>query len=85
MSRRKNERKLALYLLLAGILAVAAVAAYYWYASRFGSAYAAAIASQNASNVCTPPQGYTQEQWQQHISHHPDQYAKCFNQSNQTT
>lgn len=27
---------------------------------------------------CQTPQGYTEEQWREHMSHHPDRYKECF-------
>jgi len=26
---------------------------------------------------CKTPQGYTEEQWREHMSHHPDRYQEC--------
>lgn len=26
---------------------------------------------------CATPEGYTDEQWREHMGHHPDQYAEC--------
>ncbi len=39
--------------------------------------YLKAIQAQNPANVCETPAGYTDEQWREHMSHHPDQYAEC--------
>lgn len=32
---------------------------------------------QPATDKCQTPPGYTPEEWQDHISHHPDQYREC--------
>lgn len=32
-----------------------------------------------SNDICKTPQGYTDGQWQQHMSHHPDRYAQCLN------
>ena len=29
------------------------------------------------SDKCATPQGYTDEQWREHMGHHPDNYAEC--------
>lgn len=29
---------------------------------------------------CATPEGYTDEEWLEHMGHHPDQYAECLNQ-----
>lgn len=40
--------------------------------------YYIAISSENPSDICKTPSGYTDEQWRTHMSHHPDRYAQCF-------
>lgn len=30
-------------------------------------------------DICSPPQGVSLEDWQTHMSHHPNIYAECFN------
>jgi len=30
---------------------------------------------------CTPPEGYTDDSWRQHMGHHPDQYKDCLSQT----
>ena len=27
---------------------------------------------------CAVPEGYTDAEWQEHMSHHPDRYQECF-------
>lgn len=39
-------------------------------------AYKKALNSE-LSNKCATPAGYTDEQWRQHMGHHPDRYAEC--------
>ncbi len=31
----------------------------------------------DGDNLCKAPEGYTQEQWNEHMGHHPDQYKEC--------
>lgn len=31
-------------------------------------------------NVCEVPEGYTEESWNEHMSHHPDRYKQCLEQ-----
>lgn len=33
--------------------------------------------SNSVEDKCTPPQGYTEESWRTHMSHHPDIYKEC--------
>ncbi len=35
--------------------------------------------SSELSDKCKTPSGYTDEQWQEHLGHHPDRYAECLN------
>lgn len=30
---------------------------------------------------CTPPEGYTDDAWRQHMGHHPDEYKDCLSQT----
>lgn len=34
-------------------------------------------AAENPADKCAAPAGYTDEQWKEHMGHHPDQYAEC--------
>ncbi len=35
----------------------------------------------NPANKCLAPEGYTQESWEEHMSHHPSMYEECFSES----
>ncbi len=35
------------------------------------------------SSKCAAPAGYTQEQWTEHMGHHPEQYAECLGAATQ--
>ncbi len=34
--------------------------------------------AENPDDKCKAPEGYTQEKWNEHMSHHPEQYEECF-------
>ena len=38
--------------------------------------YAQFVADE-ASDKCQTPAGYTDEQWREHMGHHPDRYSEC--------
>jgi len=38
--------------------------------------YNKALASEQG-DICATPSGYTDKEWKQHMSHHPDRYAQC--------
>lgn len=33
--------------------------------------------SNEQKDICATPSGYTDQQWQEHMGHHPDRYAQC--------
>ncbi len=39
--------------------------------------YEAATESENATDPCATPEGYSDEAWIEHMSHHPDNYNDC--------
>ena len=63
--------------LLVVIVVLSSVAVYEFIQLRYGSSYQKALASQDPSNICATPAGYTDEEWRTHMGHHPDQYAQC--------
>lgn len=41
------------------------------------SQYQKALDSEDTGDICATQSGYTNEEWSEHMSHHPDRYAKC--------
>ncbi|MBS3158459.1 hypothetical protein J4206_04185 [Candidatus Woesearchaeota archaeon] len=41
------------------------------------SAYNKAIAAENPADKCAVPEGYDEQSWKEHMSHHPDRYKGC--------
>lgn len=39
--------------------------------------FASAKAAENPTDKCATPDGYTDEQWKEHMGHHPDIYGEC--------
>ena len=39
--------------------------------------YTQAKQAEDPSNPCATPAGYTDEEWREHVGHHPDQYKQC--------
>lgn len=33
--------------------------------------------SAEQDDICKTPPGYTDQQWREHMGHHPDRYAQC--------
>lgn len=72
------------------ILVGAALAGLAWTISGFsqGSSHSARLVNtpQNfnqalpaeLADICQTPEGYTDEEWLEHMSHHPDRYQECF-------
>jgi len=65
------------FVFLVVIAVLSTVAIYELVQLRYGSAYQKALASQDSSDICATPAGYTDEEWREHMGHHPDQYAQC--------
>ncbi len=66
--------------LLAGLIAVLAVILVFGIFSilqtNYGARYQKAVQSE-LGDICATPPGYTDEQWREHMGHHPDRYAQC--------
>ncbi len=72
------------------ILVVLAVGGLAWSAASFGAAEKSStelkMTPENFNRAmqaqlpdkCQTPEGYTDAEWQEHMSHHPDLYAECF-------
>ena len=39
--------------------------------------YKKAINSEDAQDKCKTPSGYTDQEWIEHMGHHPDRYKEC--------
>ena len=37
-----------------------------------------AVSAQDSNNKCVAPAGYTQQEWEEHMGHHPELYKECF-------
>jgi len=42
--------------------------------------YAAKAFNAELQDKCQTPAGYTDEEWLEHMGHHPDRYVECLNQ-----
>jgi len=42
-----------------------------------GITYAIRDSGKIGEDICSPESGYTPESWYEHMSHHPNIYAKC--------
>ena len=60
------------------IIAIVAIGAvlYAYTQTRYEQNYQKALSAEQA-DICATPPGYTDEQWYDHMSHHPDRYAQC--------
>ena len=41
------------------------------------SNYNALVSKQNPNDICAVPPGTNPQEWKEHLSHHPEQYAQC--------
>ena len=35
------------------------------------------VQAENPGDICQTPAGYTDQQWYEHMTHHPDRYKEC--------
>ena len=74
-NKNTDDRKLIIVTVIIVIAAVG-VFVYAYSQSMYGANYQKAIAAEG-SDICATPVGYTDEQWAEHLGHHPDRYAQC--------
>ncbi len=70
---KENTERMILVVVLVVLVAVLFFSLF----SNYGINYFKAMSSENTNNICAVPEGYTQEQWEQHMGHHPDRYKEC--------
>lgn len=76
MKKEKNNR--IVYILVVAVALLLVWVTYTFYQSiYFGASYQKALQSENPADICATPPGYTDEQWREHMSHHPDRYKEC--------
>lgn len=61
-----------IFVLVLGVV----LASYAQSTQYYGTAYKKALASQLPDKCATPP-GYSEQEWREHMGHHPDQYREC--------
>ena len=80
MAKKKGkDSNILFYILIAAAVVVVAFSVYNLVGNNYyGSNYQKAMSAQNPTDICATPEGYTDEAWREHMSHHPDMYAECF-------
>ncbi len=74
--------------LVVAVIVILNVYAFFISGSKEGSAsgksientaenFASAKAAEIPNDKCKAPPGYTEEEWREHMGHHPDQYGEC--------
>lgn len=75
---KKKDSNMLFYILIAAAVVVVAFSVYNLAKPNYGAQYQKAMSAQNPTDICATPEGYTDEAWREHMSHHPDIYAECF-------
>jgi len=72
------NKDILLYILL-GIAVLGLVWTMYGFVKQpyTNEQYQNALASENTQDICATPAGYTDKDWKEHMSHHPDRYKQC--------
>jgi len=72
-----NYEKIILY----GLLIMVIIGVIFSISAFFSKGYTREeynkFVSAEGSNKCETPAGYTDQEWKEHMSHHPDQYKEC--------
>ncbi len=72
----RNE-KFVLYLLLAVIFIVLVFSITSMFKKDYTEDDYAQFVSAEQQDKCATPSGYTDEEWKEHMGHHPDRYKEC--------
>ncbi len=75
-----KKHKLPLRTLLKPVVigfAAAAIIVLFIFSLNAAAMSGAAVSPKAANDKCAAPVGYTNEQWREHMGHHPDIYAEC--------
>lgn len=70
-------------IIIYGILIIVIIALIFTISTFFSRGYSQKeydkFVSAEGSDKCQTPEGYTDEEWKEHMSHHPQQYKECLN------
>lgn len=66
------DRRIILYV-IAGLLIIGLLIMTFFP----GIIYAIRDSGKSTTDKCAPQPGYTEEQWREHMSHHPNIYGEC--------
>ena len=73
----KKSEDILLYILL-GVVIIALI---FSISTFFNKGYSQSdynkFVSAEGADKCKTPEGYTDKEWKDHISHHPDRYREC--------
>jgi len=77
----ENKLTIAIILFVAIFLGFVAYEISVINSSHSETKFEAALAAENPEDKCATPEGYTDEEWREHMGHHPDMYGECLNKS----
>lgn len=70
-------------ILLYGILIIVIIALIFSISTFFSKGYSQSdynkFVSAEGADKCKTPEGYADQEWKEHMSHHPDRYKECLN------
>lgn len=76
MARNKRNDRRLIYLAIVIIIAVVAAAVGFFAYQESRQNFQKAMQSE-LPDRCATPAGYTDMEWREHMSHHPDMYEEC--------
>lgn len=68
-------------IIIYGILIIVIIALIFTISNFFSKGYSQeeynSFVSAEGANKCETPSGYTDQEWKDHMSHHPERYKEC--------
>ncbi|MEX0920091.1 MAG: hypothetical protein WDZ69_00740 [Candidatus Pacearchaeota archaeon] len=67
-----NKKEITLYVLMAILIVFLMIMTFFP-----GMVNAVRDSGKSGDDLCNPGPGYTEEEWREHMSHHPNIYSEC--------
>ncbi len=75
----KNQDKIISYVLLGLVLIAMVFSIGTFFSKGYSQEKYEKFVSAEGDDKCKTPSGYTDKEWKDHMSHHPEQYKECLN------
>lgn len=73
----KKSENILLYILLALVIIALIFSISTFFSESYSQEQYNKFVSAELEDKCDTPEGYTDQEWKEHMSHHPDRYKEC--------